>query len=325
MERHFYYASENNPLMNTSHMHREYHSLKEAIIHGSADFPVGNYAFGIVSDTEVRTHWHDEVELIIPGANGLILQSEEDKFILERDCPYFVNSKALHRIYRDTDSPIPAGLKKFPVRVLTFHLSLLDRDRKKSSQAPGKSNDQWISKLADGELQLPTQIPKESVYFIELRDLCLKLLHLMREKEAGYEIITQGLLYLLIGYMGRAGLFRRTSESFNINHHFNKRFRDTISYLRKNFHRNISVDELAAHSGVSVSQFCRFFKKMTNSRSREYINALRIAEAARQLKSSDAPIIDICHGCGFESLSYFIKCFREIKGIPPARFRKTGG
>jgi transcriptional regulator GlxA family with amidase domain len=55
----------------------------------------------------------------------------------------------------------------------------------------------------------------------------------------------------------------------------------------------------------------------------DYINELRIKEAARKLKETDDKIIDIAFSVGFGSLRTFNKAFREIMKISPAYYRKS--
>jgi AraC-like DNA-binding protein len=51
----------------------------------------------------------------------------------------------------------------------------------------------------------------------------------------------------------------------------------------------------------------------------------RIERAARKLDGSDASITQIAFDCGFNDLSYFIKTFKEIKGVSPSKYRKKFG
>ena len=45
-------------------------------------------------------------------------------------------------------------------------------------------------------------------------------------------------------------------------------------------------------------------------------------KAAAKLLSTDESVTDIAYSCGFNDLSYFIKVFRDFKGISPKQFRK---
>ena len=62
---------------------------------------------------------------------------------------------------------------------------------------------------------------------------------------------------------------------------------------------------------------------MTSKKPMEYLNSYRVEKAAAKLLTSDASITDIAYSCGFNDLSYFIKTFKSLKGVTPARFRKS--
>ena len=64
-----------------------------------------------------------------------------------------------------------------------------------------------------------------------------------------------------------------------------------------------------------------FFKNMTGKTPIEYLNEYRIEKASHMLKYTDMQVTDIAYSCGFSDLSYFIKTFKNIKGITPGKFR----
>ena len=68
----------------------------------------------------------------------------------------------------------------------------------------------------------------------------------------------------------------------------------------------------------------RLFCIHTGKKINEYINHLRIADAARQLKEPDnrKKIIDIALATGFESLSTFNRAFKINLGLTPMEYRK---
>ena len=45
--------------------------------------------------------------------------------------------------------------------------------------------------------------------------------------------------------------------------------------------------------------------------------------ACDKLRGSDRKLSDIAADCGFNDLSYFIKTFRNYKGVTPLKYRNT--
>lgn len=79
---------------------------------------------------------------------------------------------------------------------------------------------------------------------------------------------------------------------------------------------------MAKQANMSQKYFCVYFKEMTRKTPIEYLILHRVECAAKKLRATDESIFDIALSCGFNDLSYFIKTFKKVKGITPAKFRK---
>ena len=55
----------------------------------------------------------------------------------------------------------------------------------------------------------------------------------------------------------------------------------------------------------------------------EYLNHIRLQQAAFQLQYTDNTILSVCNNVGFSSVSYFNKLFKQTYGISPKAFRKN--
>ncbi|MEM6728962.1 MAG: AraC family transcriptional regulator [Pseudomonadota bacterium] len=90
--------------------------------------------------------------------------------------------------------------------------------------------------------------------------------------------------------------------------------------------QNIEVFRLGAPgfiaaAGRSHEHVCRTCKEVLGVTPTDYINGLRIAHAARLLRTEDTPIETIASRCGFENTSYFYRLFARIHGETPKRYR----
>ncbi len=84
-------------------------------------------------------------------------------------------------------------------------------------------------------------------------------------------------------------------------------------------------ERMVALSGRSREHVARNLKKYYDMTVTEYMNHLRINYASNLLINTNTPIITICFECGFQSLSYFYRVFKQLRGIPPADFRTGYG
>lgn len=94
-------------------------------------------------------------------------------------------------------------------------------------------------------------------------------------------------------------------------------------YLHAHFHRKLSLREIAAAAGVHPVHVSRAFPRRHGLTLGDYVRALRIDYAARELMSSRRPIADIALDAGFASQSHLTRHFRARIGVTPAVYRAT--
>lgn len=95
----------------------------------------------------------------------------------------------------------------------------------------------------------------------------------------------------------------------------------TIAYLRKNYHKPLSSNDLAAQVLLSKDYFTRLFKEITGMPINYLIQKIRIDEACKLLKSTNDKVIDIAGQCGFSSIKNFYSAFHKITGLTPGQYR----
>jgi AraC-like DNA-binding protein len=102
----------------------------------------------------------------------------------------------------------------------------------------------------------------------------------------------------------------KTKESEKINMIFN--------YVKENYTRSISLDEIAEVASMTVPAFCRYFKKMTKKTFTEFVNEYRVAHAAKLLHEKQISISEVCYDSGFNNISHFNKLFKAFFGKTPS-------
>ena len=100
---------------------------------------------------------------------------------------------------------------------------------------------------------------------------------------------------------------------------------DFINKLNTLVHDNLdnsdfNVEGLAEQFNMSRASFYRKIKGVLDLTPNEYIRLERLKEAARLLKEKDLKVNEICYMVGFNSPSYFTKCFQQQFGILPKDF-----
>ena len=64
------------------------------------------------------------------------------------------------------------------------------------------------------------------------------------------------------------------------------------------------------------------FKIFTNKKMGDYINELRVKDAAKRLVETDDNVISIAFSVGFDSLRTFNRVFPKFMNMTPEKYRK---
>ena len=83
-----------------------------------------------------------------------------------------------------------------------------------------------------------------------------------------------------------------------------------------------NLDYFARITSYSPEHLCRQFKKITGRGLNEYFVEVKMRHAASLLTSTDYSITDIANEVGYDSVSYFIKCFKKHYGKTPLEYKK---
>lgn len=84
---------------------------------------------------------------------------------------------------------------------------------------------------------------------------------------------------------------------------------------------SVSVKEFCAKNGMNPAYLGHLFKQETGTFFNDYLMQCRINQSVILLRNPNRKIKDIAEKIGFTSTSYYVKCFREAKGMSPAKYR----
>lgn len=93
-------------------------------------------------------------------------------------------------------------------------------------------------------------------------------------------------------------------------------------YLHDHLCERVTLDMLSEEFHFGKVYLCDVFKKNIGCSIITYHTDLKITEAKRMLRETDATVLEISDRLGFESPSYFSRCFKSRTGYPPQSFRK---
>ncbi|MDP4827333.1 MAG: ATP-binding protein [Flavobacteriales bacterium] len=84
----------------------------------------------------------------------------------------------------------------------------------------------------------------------------------------------------------------------------------------------LGVDFLAREIGISPAHLNRKLKALTNLSTNKFILNHKLKHAKNILLNSDANVSEVADQSGFNSVAYFVKCFREFYGQTPGSLIK---
>jgi AraC family transcriptional regulator len=102
-----------------------------------------------------------------------------------------------------------------------------------------------------------------------------------------------------------------------------KTLRKVLAYIDDHLASALSLHELAAISGVSVSHFSLLFRQAIGLPPHEYVVRRRVAQAAALLAKDHLPLAAVATAVGFYDQSHLSRHMRRILGRTPGELRGT--
>jgi two-component system, response regulator YesN len=149
----------------------------------------------------------------------------------------------------------------------------------------------------------------------------LNISDLISERIASGEILADfGNLRDIERYI--VSLIRRVSESGNIVSKDTKLLIPKIEeYLKNNFHKDISLDDMAQRYNINVKYLSRIFKNITGRNFSDYLFEIRINKAKELLEETKFTVHDIAISVGYGDPQYFHRIFKKHYGVTPNEYR----
>lgn len=95
-------------------------------------------------------------------------------------------------------------------------------------------------------------------------------------------------------------------------------------YIRENYQRDLSLDEVSRQLDLSPYYFSKLFKEETGCNFVEYVTRLRIKKAKELLAGGDCSVKEVCLEVGYGDPNYFSRIFKKNVGVTPTEYRESG-
>lgn len=99
-----------------------------------------------------------------------------------------------------------------------------------------------------------------------------------------------------------------------------------LQFTEANYHRPITIGEMADCIGVSTQYLCHLFRITLKMRPMEYVNRERINKSKEWMfREPSLRMKDIASRVGFDNPSYFSSVFKRVEGMNPEQFKRFHG
>jgi len=173
------------------------------------------------------------------------------------------------------------------------------------SNLPQPRVQQWSRGMAIGEVTLPLVTAFQRLIDLLAAPQDIPILAPVIQREIIYR--------LLVGDQGER--LRQIASAGSQSHQIAR----AIDWLKGNFTRQLSIDDLAAQANMSSSTFHHHFRSMTALSPLQFQKQLRLQEARRLMLAERMDAANAAFQVGYESPSQFSREYNRMFGAPPLR------
>lgn len=279
---------------------------KELLTYGTPDFPIAFFDDDLTS-VKVPWHWHDELEIVV------ILSGEVSVFIagcelnLKAGEGYLANSGVLHSAELRSKTGWQHAMV-FSPRVIASPDDIIWNT--------------YVSPILSHENLPFIKLSPQAHWQKEILSLSEKCWASGAHEKTDYALTVRSSLSqitsLIVHNIDTEAEHPFTSKT----QRDELRIKKTLFFIETHYQEQITIDDIAASAGISVSTLLRLYHDILHTTPIQYVLQCRLEQIREGLISSpESSISEIAYSCGFNDISYFNRCFLKKYGKTPSQFR----
>lgn len=166
------------------------------------------------------------------------------------------------------------------------------------------------------ELGIPCGIPHSMGCVPEIGEMITKVVVELNEKRPAYRMYSAALFLQMTALATRRicqqGVGYRETRNTNIY--------KSLEYIHNHYHTPLRVQDLAAHTYLSLNRYTNVFRDLVGVTPQKYIINLRLQKAIELLQITDWDIQRIAQAVGYEDPLYFSRIFKQYIGLSPSKY-----
>lgn len=289
------------------------HQLREQISHKATEFPVTYYRdeLAALPDWAGPLHWHPDFEVATAVAGVVDYQVGQQHIPLEPGDSIFVNGNMLHRVRQ------LSGDRPDPLPIMVFSGALI---------APEHSGvyQNYILPIARCDA-LPFVVFRHTdPAHGEVRHWIQDTYRLLQDRPPCHEMAVQRNISCLLEYIFRHFDSFPKSEAAHVQLKGQIRLQKMLTYIYEQYAGPVTLADIAGAANISRSEADRCFRTYMGCSPVEALIRYRLQTACRLLGEKDRTLQQISRACGFNSVNYFSRKFRQVYGCSPGQGRNLG-
>lgn len=143
--------------------------------------------------------------------------------------------------------------------------------------------------------------------------LCQQMLYIVNNGTAEpTHLIGHGFLFL--SQLVESSAHQRTQNVRRLRDFYIK---EALTFIEDNYHRDVSVEEIAAFCGLNRSYFGKVFRETMGESPQTFLLHYRMAKAAQLLKETRLSVGEIAQQVSYDNQLHFSRAFKNVHGISP--------
>ncbi len=238
------------------------------------------------------TNWHKNLEIIYVSEGEGILQNDGKSYSMKKGDIFIINPETVHHILSESG--------------IDFYFIIIDDDFciQNGISTGNYKFDTCIDNIATKEKFLKV-IKETEMYTENYTDLSPA-----KVRNAVLDLI----LDICLNHSSKKADDR---EKVAVDY-----VKKSLEYIKDNFKNDVTLEEIAEYAGINKFYLTREFKKFTNQTVFFCINSLR-CKNAESLLQKGATITEAAMDSGFESVSYFSRTYKKIRGYSPSEYKEN--
>jgi transcriptional regulator GlxA family with amidase domain len=125
----------------------------------------------------------------------------------------------------------------------------------------------------------------------------------------------------LVLYLRRPGGQSQFSAMLSLQSCDRQPFRELAAWVLENLRKDLSVEALASHVGMSPRNFARLFRTNMSMTPAKFVEMVRLDAARRRLQESHATLETVAAACGFRNSDAMRSTFKRVLRVAPGEYR----